>query len=196
MSQDRGEGTWAKTTLAAASVMQMIRQSGGPSLNAAQMMNMTPRDYAIWKQINYGHLPQSHQAGNIAEELAHIWLKREGCTNIIAIQNASNHGLDLVYRDARGEWMVAEVKGHIAEGAARLRGMAKGGPVDFAKSVIERVNAGEGAWGGISKETRAAARALEDYLKRGKTLQGWVINVEHVLDGLGVVITKTLWRKL
>jgi Holliday junction resolvase-like predicted endonuclease len=194
MSWDRGNWGLTATAMSVLPVLAAIANDGGLSLPVSKIVGMTSADWSLYIQKTYGYLAPANRAGRVAENLASAWLKSRGYTNIIAIQNASSHGIDLIARHGTGNWVAFEVKGHIKGGTARLKGLQRLGAEGFAKNVLERISARKQGWGNISKETRAAAYALRDYLKSGKSLRGVVINVENALDAVSVVIRTKIWK--
>jgi RHS repeat-associated protein len=135
-------------------------------------------DLSVWQ-----HLPDSHLAGKMGEEWVKRLLVRKGYdkNSIIAIQNASNHGIDIVAKKGN-QYFVIEVKSHIEEGAAKLSNRQKD-VTAFVDDILKKIEIGEGAWKNIPEETFNAAKNLANYLATpGKKLQGLVINVDFALS--------------
>ena len=186
---------WVKNAMCVLPVLAMIAQEGGETISVSRIMNMTSADWKVYIQKTYGYLAPGNMAGHVAEELAKGWLKSRGCTDILPIQNASGHGIDMIAKHTSGQWVAFEVKGHIEKGTARVRGLAEMGAKGFAENVLKRIADKRPGWGTANHARKAAVDALTHHLATDGRLRGIVINVEHALDAVSEVIKTKLWKK-
>jgi hypothetical protein len=108
---------------------------------------------------------RSNEAGKCGEWLAKLDMAKEGFDEIVAVQNNSNQGVDLVGRNSKtGEVKVWEVKASETGTAPPLRGdQARMGGADFTSSRLDRASQGKGNYGKVP-----------DAKKNGRTAAEWI----------------------
>jgi hypothetical protein len=149
------------------------------------------------------HTPQQIDAQ--AEKIVRQWMKAKGFDpdKIIALKNASGHGVDLVGM-RNGKLYVFEIKGH--EGLVRGSGYGDISPAqrnvdNFIKTRLQRAGEGNtGHWGdvNVSPQVRQAARNALKHIEQGNPVTSRMIHVENVFNSLsgGAKIIYKSWKKL
>ena len=135
--------------------------------------------------------PLGLNCGRQGERMARRYLKGEGLTFVGSIQNRSNHGIDAIARDARGQLHVFEVKTTEGLRAPTLKGDQTRGAQDFAESRLQRAAQAKGPWNAVhDPHTAAKAKALlKEIGNNGGSIQGEVIEI--TLEDRG--ITRRPW---
>jgi len=106
---------------------------------------------------------RSRRSGKCGEKLARQDLMREGCDEVIEVQNNSGHGVDLIGRNSKtGEVKVWEVKTTEGATAPGLRGdQAKLGGERFTADRLDRAARGKGNYGKVPEAMKKAELAKE-----------------------------------
>lgn len=108
------------------------------------------------------------EKGKCGEWLAKQDMMQEGFDDVVAVQNNSGHGIDLIGRNSQtGEVKVWEVKttdGPSAPGLSKAQGM---GGEKFTLSRLERAAAGQGNYGKVPEAMANAKKALGWLKKTG-----------------------------
>ena len=109
------------------------------------------------------------EKGKCGEWLAKLDMAKEGFDEIVAVQNNSNQGVDLVGRNSKtGEVKVWEVKATETNRAGSLRGDQKSmGGKDFTNDRLDRAMRGEGNYGKVPEAVKNA-ETVDDWLKKAK----------------------------
>lgn len=84
----------------------------------------------------------SSQLGEMGEALFTWQLLQKGHTDIVAVKNASGHGIDVISRDAQGELVFYEVK---TTAAGHMRAQ-RGDPEEFITARLERAITADRHW--------------------------------------------------
>ena len=106
---------------------------------------------------------RSNEAGKCGEWLAKLDMAKEGFDEIVAVQNNSNQGVDLVGRNSKtGEVKVWEVKATETGTAPPLRGdQARMGGAEYAKDRLGRASRGAGNYGKVEAAMEAGKEATK-----------------------------------
>jgi hypothetical protein len=163
------------------------------------------KDGVINKVPAYNPVHTPQQIDGQAEKIIKQWMKVKGFNpnKIIALKNASGHGVDLIgMRD--GELYIFEIKGH--EGSMRGTGYADLSPAqrsvdDFIMTRLQRAAGHDSLphWNdnNVSPQVRKAAQEALDHINAGKPMVTRMIHVENVFNSLsgGVKIIDKPWKK-
>jgi Laminin G domain len=136
-------------------------------------------------------------AGMRGEALALAMFRAKGYKEVVPIQNASGHGIDLVMRDRNGGILVVEVKSHLLAARPKVRTNME----DFVKTRLEGALSKTGYWENVDAETlRNAVKFWNEIELKGMKPKGIVVNIDYALtqypreryfewaDGLGAEI--------
>jgi Holliday junction resolvase-like predicted endonuclease len=128
--------------------------------------------------------------GQIGEQEAANFLQANGYTNVRSIQNASNHGIDLVGDHiATGEAHFFEVKASVTPRAPSLS-PAQRSIATFVPSRLGRAAGGAGQWQNVAgTSVQADAIALQGRMP----IRGQVITVTNVGSPAGPTIRARTW---
>jgi Holliday junction resolvase-like predicted endonuclease len=111
------------------------------------------------------------ETGQIGEAVAANMLRQNGFTEVYALTNASGHGIDLVGRNAAGQWIAVEVKASRTGSVGELS-VDQGTAVSFISTRLERATAQSwGLQGGpaaeaFARQARAAWEANPSSFQR------------------------------
>jgi RHS repeat-associated protein len=114
--------------------------------------------------------------GAEGEALVMRHLESKGYTDIRAIQNASNHGIDIVARNAKGELRFFEVKATETLRNGRLT-KAQQYTEEFITTRLRQAALGQGHWKNIDPESQAEARNILKELVGGAPIRGMKVDV-------------------
>jgi Holliday junction resolvase-like predicted endonuclease len=118
--------------------------------------------------------------GALGEKIARRVLSSRGYTDIVAIQNTSGQGIDLVARSKHGLLVPFEVKTSGSERSPRLSQDQRNAS-DFLRDRLQRIVSGEGHFKNVSRATRRNARNLlpvvEQMIAEGRPIGGVVIEI-------------------
>jgi hypothetical protein len=134
-------------------------------------------------ELSTGQL--NNQVGRIAEDVVRQDLKNMGYRDVVAIQNTSGQGIDIIARAPNGDLVVFafEVKGSSVGAFKPLTGEQ----ADFRRFVadrLERAAAGNNNGNGIySAEVTQAANLLREQLRAGVPFNGIRVNVTLPMPG-------------
>jgi RHS repeat-associated protein len=125
------------------------------------------------------------KSGDVGEAIVADKLRQAGYTEVLAIKNASNHGIDLVAKDLGGKWRFFEVKSTTTGKIGYLRGDQKS-IMKFVESRLKLAKAGEGQWSNVAPEVQGRATQILDEIKSGKITQftGFKVDVFLPPDGV------------
>ena len=182
---------WASERLQVVAVLAMMRET----IRVSEIVGMASDEWGRFVQAKFGYLPLTNRAGKAGEYLATAYLKKQGYTDVIAITNATGHGLDIIAKKD-GAWNAFEVKAHILKGYGRLSPLQKKGPKAYANYVLKQIDQGKGHWKNVAPEVLLAADQLRDYLRKGGSLSETVIDVDFALNTAGAVLRRTIWGKV
>jgi hypothetical protein len=125
------------------------------------------------------------EVGELGEQIAQKFLGKNGYTEIIAIQNRSGNGIDIVARAADGKLRFFEVKasavGHVGDLSVR-----QGNLRTFVDQILRDAANGSGRYKNLDAATRAEAQRFYRELLRNPDLSGTVIGVDSVSEILRV----------
>ena|GEM_PF-6317430 len=125
-------------------------------------------------------VPNSSQTGGTGDRGEAIWisqLQNKGFTDIIQIQNASNHGIDVVARDPRGMIHFFEVKATTTNTAPGLSPDQRD-PNTFIRDRLQQAAAAQGQWQNVDgTNVQATARRLIVELNGNAPSQASKVNV-------------------
>ena len=147
-------------------------------------------DLGKWQSLS-----DSTLAGHLGEEWAKRLLVRKGYDKdfIIAVQNKSNHGIDIVARK-NNQWFVFEVKSHIEAGSARLSNRQKV-PTSFVDDILKKINTRDIRWNNLSPKVLHAAKELENYRNlHPDRIRSIIINVDFAVT-IKPLFTVKRWKK-
>jgi RHS repeat-associated protein len=117
------------------------------------------------------------ESGEIGEAILFGRLQLKGYTDIMPIQNASGHGIDLVAKNLAGEWRYFEVKSTTTGLPYALRGQQKN-IVAFVRSRLQRAAGGRGLWKNVAPEIRGRANQLLKEIDSGVSdIKGFKVDV-------------------
>ena len=142
--------------------------------------------------------------GEAGEPAAMIRISRKGNKNIVAMRNASNQGIDYVFRDKQGHVVFVEVKAHEGVAPPRLSKNQRKSR-EFCEDRLRKLGGSDGdpLYQNVPEELRQHARELLEEIdpkKGNKPFRAIVINVDNALSpnpivsyyewahGLGAVI--------
>jgi Holliday junction resolvase-like predicted endonuclease len=131
--------------------------------------------------------------GNLGEEVVIDVLRGKGYRDIVQIQNASGHGIDVFARSSRGDLRFFEVKSSLGgkpSGLSRTQRDLSG----FVQERLERVARAQGQWKNVSPEVRRAAIEIRKEIARGMEIKGVVVRVSHVRNA--PVLRYSIWRPI
>lgn len=133
------------------------------------------KKFAKWKLRSLS----SREVGAIGEDAARKFLAQNGYTDIIAIQNASGHGIDLIGRkgDSIGVFEVKTTKGLRGRKPPDLKPRQKKGMDWFANDVLEQARKQTGRYEGIPDEMAEAAARYQADILAGAPVTGSVIGI-------------------
>jgi hypothetical protein len=181
---------WAVSALCAVPIVAILANQG-EKIKISDLMD--PDALKKFKK-ELRHLPWGQQSGKVGEELAAAWLKQQGFTNVVALQNASNQGIDIIGMK-NAKVYVFEVKSHILIGIPTLSSRQAEGPTRYAKNILDDI-AHAPAWRNISPEVSRTANFLLNYItNHNNRISGYVINVNYALS-TKVLINATRWTRL
>lgn len=109
------------------------------------------------------------EKGKCGEWLAKMDMIKEGFDEVVAVQNNSGHGVDLIGRNSKtGEVKVWEVKTTDGASARGLKGdQAKMGGEKYTNNRLKRAANGNGNYGKVPEAVKNG-RKVEDWLKKAK----------------------------
>jgi filamentous hemagglutinin len=118
------------------------------------------------------------QIGDLGEEISKAFLRDNDHTEILAIQNNSGNGIDVVSRAPDGRIIFSEVKtsrtGSVGDLSARQKDM-----MSFVEDVLEQASSGTGRYQNISIADQQLARQLLREVSRDPSVvSGNVIGVD------------------
>jgi hypothetical protein len=119
-------------------------------------------------------------AGIRGEALAKARFRAKGYTDIVAIQNNSGHGIDLIMRSREGKIVAVEVKSHLLMQKPVVRSNMR----QFVESRLAAAASPNPSnyWKSVSPSTRAhAIQYYKEINVLKKPVRGIVVNVDYVL---------------
>ena len=124
--------------------------------------------------------------GEAGEPAAMIRISRKGNKNIVAMRNASNQGIDYVFRDKQGHIVFVEVKAHQGVSKPRLSAGQKDSK-QFCQDRLRKLAGDDGdpMYKNVSLELKQHARDLLDEIdpaRGGKPFRSIVLNVDNALS--------------
>ena len=132
--------------------------------------------------------------GDVGENATIQFLRSRGYRNIVQIQNASNHGIDIVAMNARGKLRFFEVKSHRLVAKAKLS-KSQQDIKEFVNLRLQRATSNRGRWvvgRGISQQDFNAANAIVAAIEGGQKIKGIVVNVDNVIEAT-LELTFKIW---
>ncbi len=99
--------------------------------------------------------------GMRGEEEVQRFLRDRGFTDIVAVQNDSGHGVDIIARSPRGNVHCFEVKTTETGRPISLRGAQAGDPRAYVISRLERAVAGRGHWQNVHTDIQKKANSRD-----------------------------------
>ena len=120
--------------------------------------------------------------GRQGESLIARQLETRGYTDIVQIQNASGHGIDIVARNKVGELRFFEVKTSTTGVAGRLS-TPQTYTTDFITSRLERAAQAQGQWKNLDPATRRQAANILAEVRGGSSIQGMKVDVMYPAAG-------------
>ena len=161
-------------------VLRGVRQAG--SLSKAKDFLKTNRDaQGLFRHLSGVGAMTRGQVGDAGERIASRWLRRQGYSDILALQNRSGNGIDIIARNSWGRTVVFEVKtgrGQIGGLSGRQRSMYK-----FLQNVLTEVagsTGGTGRYRNVGIVQQARARRLLKRLSDPGDLSGNVVGIDLV----------------
>ncbi len=151
---------------------------GGAAVEATAL-NTIADDLGVFKNLTQRQIDNLTKAelGDLGEQVAKQILDKYGYKNFLAVQNASNHGIDIVCEMGNGQWAVFEVK---ATNGGRLRLSPRQADMkEFLTDVLKEASNRIEYYQNISPETAATAKKLlNDFNSKESNIVGNVIGVD------------------
>ncbi len=131
---------------------------------------------------------KSNETGKCGEWLAKMDMAKEGYDEVVAVQNKSGHGVDLIGRKSDGSVKVWEVKTTETANAPGLKGdQAKWGGEKFTNDRLGRAASGKGNYGKVPEAKRNAIK-VQKWLEKAKdkvTYEKREVFVDDISKGCG-----------
>ena len=121
-----------------------------------------PKGAELTPKNGAGKGRSNNTKGACGEQLAKQDMAAEGFDDIVAVQNNSGHGVDLIGRNSQtGEVKIWEVKTTEGTQAPALKGDQRNGGADFTNSRIDRAARGVGNYGKVPEARKNAEKVKE-----------------------------------